>query len=52
MDNSTAKKSGQFAEGYREKFMAIFPDLVEELSVRGSNREITDGMRHLQEVSI
>lgn len=52
MDEATAKKSTQFAESYREKFMSVFPELVKELTVGDSNREITDGMRHLQEVSL
>lgn len=41
------------SESYREKFQAVFPELLKELTEDGlKNPEIADGIRHLQEVSV
>ncbi len=46
-----AKKPSSHSEGYRGLFMAVFHDLVKELTEDGlKNPEISDGIQHLQEV--
>ena len=41
-----------YSENYRSKFMAIFDELVQELTVEGlKNPEISPGIQRLEEVS-
>ena len=52
MSEQEAKRSTSVSEGYKGLFQAIFPDLVKELTEDGlKDPEISDGIRHLQEVS-
>ena len=42
-----------YAECYRQKFMAVFPELTDQLTDEGIHDvEICDGMQHLKEVRV
>lgn len=50
---SVAKQ--QYAEGYRSKFMALFPKLVEDVTSNGglhlrNQQDVKDAMEHLKNV--
>ena len=51
MDPPSVKKPKYHAEGYREKFLALFPELVAELTDEGlGNPEIVDAIQHTKRV--
>ena len=51
MDHTSVRKPKYHAEGYREKFLAVFPELVTELTRDGlGNPEIADGVEHMRKV--
>ena len=42
-----------YAENYRQKFMAVFPELIDQLTDEGIHDvKICDGMQHLKEVCV
>ena len=52
MDPPSSKKTKYHAEGYKQRFLAVFSELVEDLTSEGlANTEIVDGIQHMKEVT-
>ena len=52
MEPPAASKPKDHAEEYREKFLALFPELVAELTDEGlANPQVVDAMQHFKKVT-
>ena len=52
MELPATSKPKYHAEEYREKFLALFPELVAELTDEGlGNPQVVDAMQHLKKVT-